>query len=275
MKNIILLRKYFIGLSLLLILLFVSCEKVVTLDLKNANQQVVVQGNVSNQTGPYVVYLNYSVPFYSDNTFPVLSGALVKISDNAGNNETLSEASPGVYKTNLLAGTPGRTYNLQITANNNNYFASSTMANPIAIDSFVLHPTYSKPYNILNGYRVVCKFTDPAGVGNFYRIVIHSNDSSALGSRTSRIISDKLVDGQQLSATFGTKLLSLDTVKVQLQCIDRNTYDFYNTLNNAIGNTGAGQFLASLPANPTNNISNKGLGYFAAYSITTQTIIVP
>jgi hypothetical protein len=255
--------------------LLLSCEKVVKLDLNLADRQVVVQANVNNQPGPYTVNLNYSVSYYSDNVFPAVTGAVVQLSDDAGNTETLSEVTSGVYKTNVFNGVAGRTYNLQIQANNTSYSAFSSMPNPVAIDSFLLHPTYNKNTNVLTGYRVVCKFTDPSGTGNFYRVVVGSNDVAALGDRTSRIIEDKLADGQLLSSTFSTKLLSGDTVNIQLQCIDKSTYDFYNTLNNAIGNTGASQFISSLPANPTNNISNHGLGYFSAYSLTTQTLVIP
>lgn len=256
-------------------LLLLSCEKVVKLDLNLADQQVVVQANVNNQPGPYTVNLNYSVSYYSDNVFPAVTGAIVQLSDDAGNSETLSEISSGIYKTNTFNGISGRTYNLQIKANNTTYSAYSSMSDPVAIDSFLLRPIFNKNTNALIGCRVICKFTDPSGTGNFYRVVVGSNDVAALGDRTSRIIEDKLIDGQLLSSTFSTKLISGDTVNIQLQCIDKSTYDFYNTLNNAVGNTGASQFISSLPANPTNNISNHGLGYFSAYALTTKTLVVP
>ncbi|HWY38913.1 MAG TPA: DUF4249 domain-containing protein [Bacteroidia bacterium] len=254
-------------------LFFSSCEKVITLDLKNADKQVVVQGNVTNMPGPYVVNLNYTVPYYSSNTFPAITGAQVNISDDAGNSEALTETTQGVYKTASLVGTPGRKYTLQIVANGSTYAGISAMGMPLPIDSLLLQPSIRN--NVVNGYRVTCKFTDPAGLGNHYRVVIASNDTTNLGQNNSRIVSDKLTDGQQLSVSFRTRLVSMDTVKVMLQCIDKNTYDFYNTLGGAVGNNSISQFLAALPANPTNNISNKGLGYFAAYSVTTQTLVIP
>lgn len=149
------------------------------------------------------------------------------------------------------------------------------MPSPVSIDSFLVNPIYNRNTGAISGYRVVCKFTDPGGIGNFYRVVIGSNDTAAISSRNYRILGDKLADGTQMSVTFRTNLHSLDTVKVQLQCIDRSTYNFYNTLNNAVGSSSISQFLAALPANPTNNISNSGLGYFAAYSVTKNSRIVP
>jgi hypothetical protein len=275
MKKMFKTKNFSGALFIIAVVALYSCEKVITIDLKTADSQIVVQGNVTSLAGPYVVKLNSTVSYYSSNSFPTVTGAQVNISDNYGNNELLTETSSGVYKTSLLSGTPGRVYSLQIVANGKTYTASSTMAMPLPVDSFLLQPTFSKMTNMINGYRVICKFTDPAGLGNHYRVVISSHDTIAIGDRTSRIVSDKFADGQQLSVTFRTKLVSGDTVGIQLQCVDKNTYDFYNTLNNAVGSSSLNQFLAALPANPTNNISNKGLGYFAAYPVTTATMVVP
>ncbi|HWY11430.1 MAG TPA: DUF4249 domain-containing protein [Bacteroidia bacterium] len=265
--------RYFILLIPAVIFSLYACEKVVTLDLKNADKQVVVQGNVTNMPGPYIVNLNYTIPYYSSNTFPVITGAQVNIYDDAGNSEALTETTQGVYKTASLIGTPGRKYTIQIVANGNTYSGISAMALPLPIDSFLIQPSIRN--SIVTGYRVTCKFTDPVGVGNHYRVLITSNDTANLGQNNSRIVSDKLTDGKQLSVSFRTKLISTDTVKILLQCIDKSTYDFYNTLQGAVGNSSISQFLAALPANPTNNISNKGLGYFAAYAVTTNTKVIP
>ncbi len=274
MKNRCSYNKFFIVLVSIILMLFSSCVKVITLDLKNADNKVVVQANISNAPGPYIVNLNYSVAYYSDNTFPAISGANAKIVDDAGNSETLTETTQGIYKTTSLIGTPGRKYTIEIVTNGNTFTGISTMPFPVAIDSFLIEPSTNRFTNAVSGYRVVCKFTDPVGVGNFYRVVINSNDSLAIGDNTSRIVSDKLSDGQQLSVTFRTKLILADTVSIQLQCIDKRAYDFYNTINGAIGSTSVRQFLSALPANPISNISNGGLGYFSAYSVSKMSAVV-
>lgn len=259
----------------LLAVMLLSCEKVITIDLKNTDSRVVIQANVTSLPGPYTVKMNSSVSYYSNNTFPAISGAQVGISDNAGNAETLHETLPGVYVTDSLQGTPGRTYYLSVTANGKNYSAGSKMNNPLPLDSFVLEPLINRMSQAITGYRVTCKFTDPLGLGNYYRVVISSRDTAAIGDRTWRIVSDKYTDGTQMSVSFRTRLISGDSVGIELQSIDKSTYDFYNTLGNAVGSASAGQFLAALPANPTNNISNKGLGYFAAYGVTRAAKLVP
>ena len=54
-------------------MLFYSCQKTVTLNLKTAASQIVIQGEVTNLAGPYTVTINQSTAFYADNTFPTIS----------------------------------------------------------------------------------------------------------------------------------------------------------------------------------------------------------
>ncbi len=259
----------------LTIMACISCEKVIEVDVKNAEPQLVVQGNIHTSSGPYLVYLNLSVGNDETNNFPVVQGASVHITDNIGGSEKLTESLPGVYSCQNLKGEPGNTYTLKINTNNKEYTAVSYLNKPVPLDSFLLEPIKSQNSNIINGYRVICKFTDPAGAGNYYRLVFTSDNPLAITGRNDRVISDKYLDGQQVSVRIRTNLKSKDSVFVQLQSIDKVTYDFYNTLPNALGGVGAVQFLASLPANPTNNISNGGLGYFTAYGLTKEKKKVP
>jgi hypothetical protein len=72
-----------IGLGFCRAVLF-SCKKIVTLKLNNVPAAIVIQGEVTDQPGPYYVTINQPVDFYASNTFPPVSGAAVTISDNLG-----------------------------------------------------------------------------------------------------------------------------------------------------------------------------------------------
>jgi hypothetical protein len=266
----------------ILVLLFVltACEKVVKIPLNAVNPLLVVEANLSSDTSDKrIVKLSHTVDYYSSNTFPPVSGASVVISDNMGNSETLLEISPGTYSALVIKGIPGRTYNLNISTDKK-YAAASSMPYQVQIDSLntiVVQPQGGNQFpQTGKRYRVVCKFTDPAGDGNYYRVKLASNDTIAISPTTSqyRLISDKLADGQQISSTFNRiNLQSGDTVTAILECIDKATYDFYSTLGNVQGDNNA--FLAAPPANPVNNISNDGLGYFSAYAVSRKRIVVP
>ncbi len=69
-----------------------------------------------------------------------------------------------------------------------------------------------------------------------------------------------------------------DTITVELLSINEETYIYYKTLINIVGgNTGggpAGQLSGPTPANPESNLSNGAMGYFSAYTVSTDTIII-
>lgn len=253
---------------------FSSCEKVINIDLNNSDPRLVVEANVTNQAGPFTVCLKSSGNFYGTNIFPPVTNAIVTLSDNAGSSEVLQQLSDGIYQTLTINGIPGRTYKLSISYNGKEYVAVSSMPNPVPIDSVVIKTsTVGGGGRPSNGFRVITYFKDPPGLGNYYRLLLSSNDTSAINKTRFKILSDKLADGNEVSISYNTKLLSSDSITLELESIDKPTYDFYSTLGDASGD--GSFFLSAPPANPVNNISNGGLGYFAAYSAVKNKYIIP
>ncbi len=92
---------------------------------------LVVEGQISNETGPFRVKLTTSVPIYAnrgaqgnDHSVP---GADVHIIDDSGNDFVLSEYDYGWYETvsKDLKGKPGSTYTLFITTPDGMQYQSS------------------------------------------------------------------------------------------------------------------------------------------------------
>ena len=259
------------------IVTFSSCQKVINIDLNSVAPQIVIEGGISDQPGPYSVSLTKTVNFSDSNVFPPVDGAAVTINDNVGNSETLTEASPGVYKTSTLIGVVGRVYTLSVTANGKNYQAVSTLSVPVNIDTLTIKTSGGfgggggggggSPNKSLD-----VQFTDPSGIANYYRLIEFVNGVS---TNAISITSDNLRDGAVIHRTLRTdsnqKLYSGDTVTVQLESIDYGVYNYFRTFNN----TGGGAFNASSPANPVSNISNGALGYFSAYALRSKKIGIP
>jgi Domain of unknown function (DUF4249) len=260
MKKILALSAISIG------LLFGSCQKVIEIDLNSKEPLIVIEGNISDQPGPYMITITNSVNFSDDNSFPAVSGAMVAVSDDLGNSETLTETSPGIYQTNSFQGLAGHTYYLNVTANGKSYTAESTMPNLVSLDSLVLE----SGANIGGAVNyVIPLWLDPLGMGNYYRCIEYINGVRVSGSFLyDDAFSDGLVNGQPL-LDFSTEILSGDTVDVELQCIDKATYLYFYSMSQTANNQTAA------PANPVTNISNGALGYFNAYSVTRRTVIVP
>ncbi|MCX6257362.1 MAG: DUF4249 domain-containing protein [Bacteroidia bacterium] len=262
-------------LLMLLVLIFSSCEKVIFVDLNNSDPHPVVEANITNLPGPYIVKLTRSLNYYDSNTFPPITDATVTVSDNAGNSEIMKQTTGGIYQSATLTGTPGRTYTLTILYNGNEYYAVSTMPGPVPVDSVIIEKNVNNGFGEHNNieYRIITYFKDPPGLGNYYRLQLTSNDSSGIDQNRNRLLSDKLIDGAEMSMSYNTKLVPGDSVTVKLESIDESAFNFYTTLEAAVAD--GTSFLSAPPANPVNNISNNGLGYFAAYSLSEKHIIIP
>jgi len=244
----------------------VSCQKVINIDLNSASPAIVIVGNVSDQPGPYTVTLNQTVNFSDPNSFPAVSGAFITIADNAGNKDTLRETMPGIYHTKTLMGIAGRTYNLTVIANGQTYTSSSTMPQAVTFDTLVVAQ--------IDGFRDTnlypqAHFQDPASVSNYYRFVETRNDTAVTRIF---VIDDQYSNGRYIDYTMrsDTALAIGDSVKVEMQCIDQGTYQYFSTFREASG----GQTSVT-PANPISNITNNALGYFSAHTSRYKAIKVP
>jgi hypothetical protein len=253
-------------LLMIICICFSSCEKVINLNLDNTSPRLVIEGNIYNQPGPYIVKLSQTADFDEANDYPAVSGATVIITDNHGMKDTLSEKSPGVYLTSKINGVPGYTYSLSVRVDKTTYTASSTMPAPIGIDSIFFEKF------VIGGFDMVSvKFQDPANIVNYYRIVEYYN-----GARQPDIftISDDVYDGKGIkySIVAGEDndylFNSGDAITIWLESVDKGVYDYFRT---AAENDIDSQ--SSTPANPLSNISNGALGYFSASAFTSKTII--
>lgn len=261
-------KKTFLLLAVLS-LISISCEKVVDIDLNSSSPNIVIEGSISDQPGPYFVKLSKTVNYDETNVFPPITGANIVVSDELGNSETLLETQPGMYKISKMRGASGRTYSLTVIAEGKKYIASSTMPNSVKIDSLSVQNQFLFGQNkkVINVH-----FKDPAQVNNYYRFVEVKNNAE---QKFIFLYDDRVQNGSFVSSgMFAEKdtLRTNDSVLVLLQCVDKGVYDYLRTLNSVSGNGGP---QSTSPANPASNISNGALGYFSAYAVNSKHIIIP
>jgi hypothetical protein len=91
-------------------LLFSSCEKVIDLDLNNAEPIIVIEGNISDQTENQFVRISKTIPFTESNSFNGYAGAKVTVTPPSGIPINFTEVSKGLYRSQRFRGTPGQTY---------------------------------------------------------------------------------------------------------------------------------------------------------------------
>jgi hypothetical protein len=270
---------------LILVAIISSCTKVINVDLNSANANIVVDAEITDRPGPYNVNLSQTINFSADNVFPPITGALVIMSDDAGNSERLYESSPGNYTSSHLQGTIGRMYSLLITANGKNYNASSRMPMGVPLDSVVADTNTS--HRVGGGFggggvrsgnaagvSIRTVFTDPKGVANYYRLIEYINGVPNYNNIT--IISDNLQDGSVITSNVARRDTSIhagDTITVILESIDANVYEYYRTLKQVTRSQTGIQ--TTVPGNPTTNLNNHALGFFSAYAVRSKYVVVP
>lgn len=260
--------------------LFASCEDVIELELENHSPRLVIEANISDQTGPYTVTLSETGNFYNDNTFPPRTAAVVTISNEVGDREILTEVSPGVYQTANLQGVIGIAYTLEVNSEGESYIATSRIPDQInPIDSIGTEFLEGSIFQE-EGYFATAFIQDAPNVNNYYRYKIFVNGEVYIFNQdvdgedeveddNIYLDQDKLYDGQYFDVSFPHKLDIGDSIKIEVYHINKASFDYYRTLVDAIGASGV-----AAPSNPVSNFTNQALGNFNAYSINNKAIIV-
>ena len=239
-----------------------SCEKEIDLDLRTADPVLVIEGRIEENGRPEVK-ITTTKGFFTDNTFNPVEGAEVTVSDDAGNEEKLYlNESSGWYvggSTPIIKGTVGQTYNLTILHEGQEYTATTKMPPLVKMDSITFFKAPIMDYAFPRVH-----FKDPVGSENsYYHQKVYINGNRKKGGYTT---SDEFRDD-----TYIIRLLPVfsengddddpyekgDLIKVEFECIDKGTYQFFNTLYDIDDSLN----------NPTSAIKGGGaMGYFSAYT---------
>ena len=252
-----------------LMILFTSCEKVIELDLENTEPTLVIEGNITNQPGPYYVKLTKTLPFEQTGIYPGVENAQVIISDNSGISDTLKYIENGIYATSKLEGKEGSTYNLVVKSEGKTYEAKSTMPQNVPFEAIRINKfTFAgEDQNV-----VIPIYKDPTSLGNNYNFILTVNDTL---DNTYLVWNDNTnngVENQRPLRSNNGNLQSGDQVVIEMQSVDMSAYQFYFTLSQiASGGPGGG----TTPSNPPNNISGGALGLFSAHTTQPRQIVIP
>ncbi|SFE60772.1 protein of unknown function [Chitinophaga sp. CF118] len=263
MKNIV--RIIFIALVL------TSCEKVVELKYKGNQSRIIIEGNITNEAGPYFVRITKSISLPDTGTYPAIDNAIVTISDDAGYNEILTPQQNGMYRTNALIGEEGRTYTLTVQVENEVYTAQSTMPQHVTFDSIKVEQVLfagDTERNLIPVYK------DPITKGNNYRFVLSVNNKLI---NQHLVLNDEVRNGNVniLKLEINDDDLKLkrgDELSIKMQCIDKKVALFYTTLALMADNGPGG---GTAPNNPPSNISNGALGIFSAHTVDMKSVMIP
>ena len=253
----------FISICLLVI---ISCTKTITPALNTASSQVIIQGAISDTAGPYYVSIVNSVGFYASNTYPGVSGATITVTDSTtGLRDALTETTTGTYVTHsIVQGMPGHTYLLSVSLNGTTYTASSTMPQPVALDSVTFNTSDTTQIFAYANYQ------DPPGIVNYYKYSMVLNN---VPDKRFQTFEDRLSDGRyirdKVDADTG-EIRNNYTVKLSLVGIDEGVDTYLREAADIAYNNGS----LAAPATPTTNITGGCLGYWSAQTVSSKTGVV-
>lgn len=260
----------------ILILLFASvltlnsCQDVIDIDLSNIEPRIVIESVITDNSDSAIVKISKTANYFGQGDYPAVEGAQVKISTYSGDRSTLQETSPGVYSEKISV-MEGEEFTLNVVADGKNYKSVVSMPHKVEIDKITFEPI---PVYLENegGYLANCYFKDPAGEENYYRLKVYKPGEESKSEKVFYLFDDGFVDGNYINLQWDDSQFAIDdTVVVELQTLAKSTYDYYRTLSSLFESTLIGN---SNPYNPISNISNGALGYFGAYTISRDTVVV-
>lgn len=263
-----------------------SCEKNITVDLPQPENKIVVEGSIEPGKSA-IVFLSKNAPYFSPVDSATLlkyivKGAIVTVS-NGSTTDTLKELLPSFgyyYQSFTMVGEYGKTYDLTVVADGITLTASTTIPQPIPVDSLWFKPLSGQDSL---GY-MWCHFTDPPAMGDNYRFQIMriGKDPNFMTPRSS-VFEDRFVNGKSFDFFFdrpgkptGQEMedgyfRKGEIIVLKWSTIDRATFDFWRTAE--ISSRSGGNPFSS-PATVRTNIHGKGLGIWAGYGVTYDTLIV-
>jgi hypothetical protein len=241
---------------------FLACEKVIDIDLADSKSTIVIEATITNNRDPFTVLVSKTSPYFGTATTNLVSGAKVSVRVENGIPKYFKESSPGVYKLEKTTATAKNWYIVDVEYEGVTYSARSYMHDLVPIMDFSL--SYFDGFGLFDsGYKVNCFIRDPAGIKNYYRMKIFVNGK--LNEDEINIYSDELFDGKVIGLVQHSAVFKeTDNILVELQSIDKATYDYFSTLESI---SGIEMIQSASPANPISNFNNGALGYFSAYSL--------
>jgi len=273
---------------------------------------LVVDGQLTNLSGPYTVKLSRTFKYSGDNEAlgagvqpaELVTGAQVKIIDNTGLEVQLKEISSGEYRTvdTTFCGVPGKSYKLQIKSNDQIYESDFlTLKTPTPIDKVyweykpqdsdgpkrvqVLLDThdssndtryYGWEYQETWKFQVPLDDTDKPEWKTCYK----SDSSFFLNLGTTIERNSDIIDRQQLQSIDEStnRLFIRYTIQAKQYSLTEQTYHYFKDLITLNQNQGSLYDVApySLVSN-VKNVNNKDipvLGYFMVAGVSEKRIFI-
>jgi len=252
-------------------LLLSSCEEVIEVDLNSANPVLVAEGQIVKDSTVWIK-LSYTNDYFNNEEAVFEDNASVVLTDGDNNSETLTYIGDGIYKGDILHGEVYENYTIDIGTDKGKYDGKSTLMPPSEIYEIVVSESeMQRPGQEETAYSLEIKFKDVSAAYDFYMIKFFVNG----GLDSYALVDDKifLVGDTVIYPVIRKEFYINDEIIVRLHTVDNDTYNYYYQLNDAVSD-GKGPGGSSTPYNPASNFGEGVLGYFAAWSYVSDSVII-
>jgi len=276
------------GKQILLILLsavILSCTERIDIETGEGYERLIVDGAITTDKKAHTIVLSATSDYFSNKPVPMVTGATVSISDG-GVTYYLKESSPGIYQTDPhVFGRVGHTYTLKIKlatpiGGHSDYTASSKIQPSTTLDSINLKffPDYSE-----KGLWEIRGFIQNSPDIDFYRFLVFRNEEMVTDTLNEWYVTDSrfyyrsYINGAIVAFLHqhrpGEALTTGDRVMIEMDIISKEYANFIWDAQTEM--RGSYPLFSGPPANVKGNINNGAIGFFAAYSISRATALVP
>ena len=255
--------------------LWTSCEKVIDVDLDEADDPVlVIEANLVEGPQNFQVSVTKTTSYFDASAPITVDNANIVLSDDQGNTYPLASLGNGLYAVQIDAQTE-RTYTLTANIDGQEYTASSYLPASIPLQELVTEFSEANAFND-EGYQLFLRWQDIEFETNYYRVRHSVNGDLQNDGDDLQVLDDRLFDGGLTRLpVFGKVFGSGETVEVELIHLDIAGYEYFNSLSDILSSGGGPGGGNAAPGNPNTNWSGDILGYFSASNSSTLTIVMP
>lgn len=264
-----------------------GCTEKIDVDLDTTYTRLVVDGQIGSDTGVYVISLSKSAGYFSNEPAPRVTGATVSLTDGT-ELFPLTETVPGQsgrYATpEGFAGNPGKTYSLRVNLNEEiagHRTAEATCYLPPVTRLDSISTEFQEDWGPKGIWTIKLWAQEPGDEVNYYLFNYYRNGKLMSDTLTKKVVTDDRfyngsymtgVDVYYINHENGWETLRKgDTVMLQMSGITKEYYEFIDQVRQSGFSI---PFFSGPPANVRGNISNGGIGFFAAFSSSYATCIV-
>lgn len=254
----------------LLLIGFIACQKVIDIDLNDAEQRVVIVASYSAHDSTVSAKVTLTSSYFDSDPEPEVNDAVVTIYDHIGNATNVPFTANGEYVLSNYIPIINSTYTLTVNYNNSIYTATCDLAPLVPLEPITYDSIPPGIFTESGGYIASLNFYDPASVVNHYEIILSKNGKIKDNLNQIFTQDDNLTDGNFVHRPLFGRFFHLnDTIGMEMRTIDQQVYNYLNQAIETVSNQNS-----AAPGNPEAFWDNGALGYFSAYSSSFQEVII-